>query len=486
MAALPAAAAGKQKNKAGVKVLPGEGRMAGEAERSFDLVVIGSGSAAMTIAERCRAGGWSVAVVDSRPFGGTCALRGCDPKKVLIAGAEAIDWNRRFGALGIVAPASVLDWPALMRFKRSFTDPVPGSREKSLRDAGIAAWHGRARFTGPETLEVRGADGKSNVLSAAHIAIAAGAMPARLGIPGEELLIHSDQFLELDTLPRRLVFVGGGYISFELAHLAVRAGAEATILHRDQRPLAPFDPDLVSRLIAKTESVGIRVMLDSPVTAIAATAAGVEVRSGAAAYAADAAVHGAGRVAEIEDLGLAAAGVDWSPRGVKVNEFLQSPARPAVYAAGDAAATDGAPLTPVAGYEGGIAAENLLFGNRRTADYAGLASVAFTLPPLAAAGLSEAAARRRGLRFHVYQGDTGEWYSSRRIAEPYSGFKVLVEEGSKKILGAHLLAPEAGETINYFALAIRRGLTTRDLQDVLFAYPTVAGEIRYMLGPEGA
>lgn len=460
--------------------------MAEDAGRGFDLVVIGSGSAAMTIAQRCRAGGWSVAVVDSRPFGGTCALRGCDPKKVLIAGAEAMDWNRRFGALGIVAPPSRLDWPALMRFKRSFTGPVPASREKGLRDAGIAAWHGRARFTGPETLQVRGADGEAAVLTARHFAIAAGAVPARLGIPGEELLIHSDQFLELDMLPRRLVFVGGGYISFELAHLAVRAGAEATILHRDRRPLAPFDPDLVSRLVAKSESVGIRVILDSPVTAVVATGSGLEVRSGAAAYAADAAVHGAGRVAEIEDLGLAAGGVAWSRRGVTVNEFLQSPTHPAVYAAGDAAATDGAPLTPVAGYEGGIAAENLLFGNRRTANYAGLASVAFTLPPLAAAGLSEAEARRRGLRFHAYQGDTGEWYSSRRIAEPYAGFKVLVEEGSQKILGAHLLAPGASETINYFALAIRRGLTTRELRDVLFAYPTEAGDIRYMLGPDEA
>ena len=456
--------------------------MSSAAERPFDLVVIGSGSAAMTIAERCRSAGWTVAVVDSRPFGGTCALRGCDPKKVLVAGAEAMDWSRRFAALGVVAPATRLDWPALQRYKRTFTDPVPASREDRLRRAGIAAYHGRARFTRPDAIAIHDSGGQpTELLAARHFAVAAGATPARLGIPGEELLTHSDQFLEMEALPRRIIFVGGGYISFELAHIAARAGAEAAILHRDHRPLAGFDPDLVGVLIAKSESLGIRVILDSPVTAIEAGPAGLAVHAGESSFPADLAVHGAGRVADIEDLGLAAADIQWTPRGVTVNQFLQSHSNPAVYAAGDAAATAGAPLTPVAGYEGGIAAENLLHGNRRAAHYAGLASAVFTLPPLAAAGLGEAEARRHGLRFRVHREDTAQWYSSRRVAEPYSAFKLLIEDGTDKLLGAHLLAPDAAETINYFALAIRLGLAAGDLRDQLFAYPTQAGDIRYML-----
>lgn len=448
----------------------------------LDLVVIGTGSAAMTIAEHCRAAGWGVAIVDSRPFGGTCALRGCDPKKVLVAGAEAVDWHRRFQALGIVAPEAHLDWAALMRFKRTFTDPVPASRADQLHRLGIAAYHGRARFTAPATVEIRGGGGQlAATLAARHFAVAAGAMPARLGIRGEELLTHSDQFLNLDSLPRRIAFVGGGYISFELAHIAARAGAAVTILHRDERPLAQFDPDLVRRLVAKSEALGIQIVLDAPVIAVEAAAGALILHTRERSFPADLAVHGAGRVAEIEDLGLDAAGVAWSARGVEINEYLQSTTHPAFYAAGDAAATAGAPLTPVAGYQGRLAAENLLGGNHLTANYAGLASVVFTLPPLAAAGLTEEQARAKGLHCRVHQEDTAQWYSSRRANEACAGFKVLIEEHSERILGAHLLGPEAAETINFFSLAIRRGLTVRDLQDNLFAYPTHAGDVRYML-----
>ncbi len=445
----------------------------------FDLIVIGSGSAAMTVATRCRAAGWQVAMADSRPFGGTCALRGCEPKKVLVAAAEAVDSGRRLEGKG-VAGKPLISWPELMRFKRTFTTPVPQGREEQLRQAGIAAFHGRARFTDAHTLQIG-----DETAEARRVVIAAGAAPARLNIPGEEHLIDSEQFLELNALPRRIVFVGGGYISFEFAHIAARAGAAVTILHLDSRPLAAFDPDLVGALVRRTRALGVQVELDSPVRAIERTAEGLAVHAGPAAapraFAADLVVHGAGRVAEIEDMGLDAAGVAWERRGVRVNEYLQSVTNPNVYAAGDAAATAGAPLTPVAGYEGQIAAANLLEGNHRTADYAGMASVAFTIPPLAAVGLREEAAREQGLRFRVHAENTSGWYSSRRVGEEYSGFKVLIEEGSERILGAHLLGPHAEETINLFALAIRAGLRASDLKDELFSYPTNASDVRYML-----
>ncbi len=445
----------------------------------FDLIVVGSGSAAIAAATRCRAAGWQVAMADSRPFGGTCALRGCDPKKVLVAAAEAVESSRRLERKG-VAGKPLISWPELMRFKRTFTAPVPQAREEQLRKAGIAAFHGRVRFTGPHALQIG-----DEAAEAGRVVIAAGAKPARLNIPGEEHLTDSEQFLELNELPRRIVFVGGGYISFEFAHIAARAGAAATILHLDGRPLAAFDPDLVGTLVRRTRALGVQVELDSPVRAIERTAEGLTVHAGPAAapraFAADLVVHGAGRVAEIEDMGLDAAGVAWERRGVRVNEYLQSVTNPNVYAAGDAAATAGAPLTPVAGYEGQIAAANLLEGNHRTADYAGMASVAFTIPPLAAVGLREEAARQQGLRFRVQAENTGGWYSSRRVGEEYSGFKVLIEEGSERILGAHLLGPHAEETINLFALAIRAGLRASDLKDELFSYPTHASDVRYML-----
>src|SRR5712692_3483072 len=173
--------------------------------KSFDLVVIGTGSAALTVAYACREAGWQVAVIDSRPFGGTCALRGCDPKKVLVGVAEVIDWNARMKGKGIAAERIAIAWPELMRFKRTFTEPVPKAREASLTKAGVAAFHGRARFVGPKSVEV-----DDELLEARYVVIAAGARPASLKIPGENDVTTSDQFLELDALPRRIVFIGGG------------------------------------------------------------------------------------------------------------------------------------------------------------------------------------------------------------------------------------------------------------------------------------
>src|SRR5581483_153190 len=147
---------------------------------------------------------------------------------------------------------------------------------------------------------------------------------------------------------------------------------------------------------------------------------------------------------------------------------------PAVYAAGDSAASPGLPLTPVASLEGEVAAANMLEGNHRQPDYTGIPTVVYTIPPLAAVGLSESAAQAQRLRFRVHQEDTSDWYSTRRVAMPYAAFKVLIEEGSGHILGAHLLGPHADETINLFGLAMRKGLTAADLEEMPYAYPTSA------------
>lgn len=446
----------------------------------FDLVALGTGSAASVAASRCRAAGWQVAIVDPRPFGGTCALRGCDPKKVLVGAGEILDWARRMEGKGVVAPGARIDWPQLMRFKCTFTDPVPESREQSFAKAGIAAFHGRARFLGLNAVQVNG-----KVLEARHVVVATGRKPAELKIPGQELVITSDQFLELERLPRRLVFIGGGYISFEFAHLAARAGAQATILHRGPRPLALFDPFLVDLLVERTRELGIALELSARVSGVSGAPGKLAVRASTdgreRSFEADAVVHGAGRVPDLEDLELEKAGVEWDARGVKVNEYLQSVSNPSVYAAGDAAATAGPPLTPVAGYEGKIAAANLLGTNHLKADYAAVPSVVFTVPPLAAVGLREAQANQQGLRFRVNQQKTAGWYSSRRTGETCSGFKVLIEEKSERILGAHLLGAQAEETINLFALAMRAGLRAPDLKTLLAAYPTHASDVQYML-----
>ncbi|MGA8220769.1 MAG: NAD(P)/FAD-dependent oxidoreductase [Candidatus Acidiferrales bacterium] len=448
--------------------------------RKFDLVVIGTGSAASAVASRCRSAGWQVAIVDSRPFGGTCALRGCDPKKVLVGAAEAVDWARRMKGKGIQAEKLQIDWQELMRFKRSFTEPVPKNREEGFAKAGIVAFHGRARFVGPSSVQVN-----DDVLEGRYVVIAAGQKPADLSIPGTEHLTTSDQFLELDELPKRILFIGGGYIAFEFAHVAVRAGAQVTIEHRGSRPLPLFDPDLVDQIVKSSRELGVDVQLGTEVVGVEKSSGQLIVRASASSqkrtFEADMVVHAAGRVPEIDDLNLDGAGVERNKRGVTVNEFLQSVSNPAVYAAGDAAASGGPPLTPVASYDGIIVAANLLKGNHQKPNYLGIPTVVFTIPPVASVGLSEREAREQGLKFQVKKEMTSNWYSSRRVAEKYSGFKVLVEEGTDRILGAHLLGSEAEEVINLFGVAMRSGMRAADLKHMLFAYPTHGSDLPYML-----
>src|SRR5713101_1651873 len=230
---------------------------------TVDVIVIGTGSAAQAVAYKCREAGWSVAVIDSRPFGGTCQLRGCDPKKVLVGVSELVDWSHRMQGKGVSAPGLSLNWPDLMRFKRTFTDPVPEQNEQSFKQAGIAMRHGRAHFVDRTSLQIG-----DDTLVGRHVVIATGAQHASLGIPGEEHLTTSTQFLELDELPHRIVFVGGGYIAFEFAHITARAGAQVQVLHRGSRPLEKFDPDLVTLLVQATRELGVEVHVKRAVTAI--------------------------------------------------------------------------------------------------------------------------------------------------------------------------------------------------------------------------
>jgi glutathione reductase (NADPH) len=444
-------------------------------DKRYDLVVIGTGVASKA-ASRCRAAGWTVAIVDSRPFGGTCALRGCIPKKILVTAAEAVHAARALGDKGVSADGVAVDWPARMRVKRAVTDPIPGSTEQGYAKAGIEAFHGRAKFVGPTTVAVG-----DDRLTGNRVLIAAGATPRPLGVPGAEHVLTSDRFMELDALPPRIVFIGGGFVSFEFAHVVARAGARATIVHRGARPLEAFDPDLVDQLVARTRALGIAVELGAHVTAVERTAAGFAVTTeDGRRLEADLVVHGAGRVPDVADLALDVASVATVKRGVRVNEHLQSVSNGAVYAAGDAAAS-GPPLTMVAEHQSDVVSTNLLEGNRRTVDYRGLASAVFTIPPLASVGLAERAAREQGLKIRVHREDTSGWLSSQRVGETASGSKVLIEEGSDRIVGAHLFGPRADEVINVFALAVRLGARADDLRHVLYAYPTVASDIPHMV-----
>lgn len=447
--------------------------------RPYDLIVIGTGTAAMTAAMHVRAAGWRVAVIDYRPFGGTCALRGCDPKKMLIGGAEALDHARRMQGNGVTGDVHI-DWKQLMAFKRTFTDPVPEKMAQRYQDKDVDTFHGKARFLSEKTLQVA----EASVLEGKHFLIASGAEPVRLNIPGEEHLIDSEGFLTLNTLPKRIALVGGGFIAAEFSHVAARAGAQVTVLQHGQHMLTAFDPDLVGWLMDSFEALGIDVQTGASVVRIDKTTTGYQVHSTLEGTESmvelDAVVHAAGRAPDFDALDLPAAGVATDQGRLRLNEFLQSATNPRVYAAGDAA-QKGSPLTPVASHDAKVVAANLLEGNHHKANYKVVPSVAFTIPPIAAVGLSEATAREQGIKLRVQTARTPTWFTARQQAEPVYGHKVLIDDETDLIIGAHLVGPHVDEVINIFALAIRHGLRADDLQSTMFAYPTGASDVGSML-----
>jgi glutathione reductase (NADPH) len=450
----------------------------------LDLVVIGSGNAARAAAFTCQEAGWSVAMVESGPWGGTCPLRGCDPKRVLASQAALAAWQRRMEGKGM-RPArqkteALMDWPALVQFKRTFTGPMSEQIREALDQAGIQRIAGRARFVDRHQLAV-----EQRRIHAEHVLVATGARPRPLDLPGREWVDTSDHFLEYEHLPRRLLFVGGGYVSFELAHVAARAGAAVTVLEAGTQPLRGFDPDLVDQAVDAAAEAGITLQLQASVKELSRDAHGIRVEvetpDGIQEHRCDRVVHGAGRVPDLEDLDLPAAGVEAGPDGVAVDEFLQSTSHPAVYAAGDAAASGGYPLSPVATQEGKVVAANLLQGNHRRPDRRGTPTTVFAVPPLARVGLLEDEARAADLDFEVHHEQTGSWYFPRVMGQPHSAHKVIVERGSGRILGAHLLGPHAAEVINVFALAIRAEVTAKELKTLPWAYPTATSNLPSML-----
>jgi glutathione reductase (NADPH) len=446
----------------------------------YDLFVIGAGMAGTTTANKCATRGWRVGIVDALPYGGTCALRGCDPKKILRRGAEVIDAARLMGDKGITGNGVSIDWSALMRHKRGFTDAVPQGMEDELTGNGVTTFHGRARFTGPNQLEIDGTEHRAK-----RFLIATGARPRTLSFPGHEHLIDSTDFLNLDALPQRIVFIGGGFISFEFAHIAARAGADCVIIDHGDRPLREFDPDLVELLVKRTEQTGIGVQLVTTVTGVIRTATGldvtVEVDGKTSTIGADLVVHGAGRVPDLDELNLDAANIASGPRGVTVTGDLQSTTNPAVYAAGDAADTPGKPLTPVAVFEGKVAASNMLTGTTTTPDYTAVPTTVFTIPELNRVGILEHEARGSGLDIDVRYNDTSGWYSNYRVGETTASAKIIIDRATDRILGAHLLGPGYAELINTFSLAIKLGLTSRQLKSMTATYPSIGSDLGSML-----
>jgi glutathione reductase (NADPH) len=437
----------------------------------YDVLIIGSGAAGQTVAAHCAKGGMTVAVVDRLPFGGTCVLRGCVPKKVLLAAAEAI------GHVGMLAGRGVegtvrIDWPALMRRKAEFTDGVPANTRGWMNDMGIATLSGTARFVSPDSVAIG-----DEMVTASAIVIATGARPIDLGIEGKDAALSSTDFLSLEQLPKRVAFIGGGYVSFEFSWLAHHAGSKVTIIHRSEQALKGFDPMLADKVMERYRRMGIEVLLNAPVERIDRVPGGLSIVTPSRAIEADAVVHGAGRTPNFDGLDLQAGGVEFSRRGVTVDSHLRSVSNPGVWSAGDAAAI-GAPLTPVAGAQGQVVAAGIL---GKPIDFMDLAtpSVVFSDPPLTRVGVDVEAAENDD-RLEVKSFDMDSWFTQKRVGNDTAGARLVLDRKTGAVKGAHLLGVDAGEVINIFALAMQFGITIEQLRAVTWSYPTLAYEINYL------
>jgi glutathione reductase (NADPH) len=452
--------------------------------KQYDLAVIGTGPAASTVAEKIAKQGKKVAIIEQREFGGTCALRGCNPKKVLTTAAELVARMGAFSGKYISAETSDNNWSGLIKFKSEFTDHIPKSSRKSYEEKGIDTFSGTARFLDSNTI----ACGQSEI-QCKKIFVGTGARPAPLKIPGGQHLITSDQFLEMSTLPKRMVFIGGGFIAMEFAHVAALFGCKATILQDQPHILDGFDPDLASQLMRWSIDRGIDIKTGARAKSIDGKQeefiVEFEQDNKTGHIQCDQVVHAAGRVPNIDDLNLEKANVDSNEKGIAVDLFMRSTTNPDVFAAGDCAASGRPKLTPVANEEARVVVNNLFLDEYSeqlaSPDASVIPSVAFTIPPIAAVGMSANEIDESNKQVEVHHQDTSDWNSNKKYGIQCAGHKILIDTDSNRILGAHLLGPGADETINLFALAIKFSLTASQLKSSLFVFPTFASDVRKML-----
>ncbi len=440
--------------------------------KKYDVIVVGSGTAGYNVADVCRQADLSVAMVERGTPGGVCALQGCQPKKFFVVQAELARLGQHLQGKGVVSPP-VLDWSATAAFKNEFTDAVPGNSESFYKKIGADLYRGTARFEGPGRMTV----GETE-LQADNIVLATGATPRQLTLPGAELGLNSNEFLAQTELPKSAIFVGGGYISFEFAHVAAAYGAEVTILEYGDRVLRQFDPELVDMAVAATEAAGIGVHTGQAPVELTRTEKGIRVRcENGKNYEAEAVYITAGRLASLGDLNLEALGLEADPRGLVVNKSMQVEGQAGLYAVGDCARTIA--LAPVADREALVAAGNIA-GTASEMDYGIVPSVCFTEPQLATVGLTAEQAEAKGMSVQVKSGKMTGWPNQRRLGAQAGQYKMVISEGGK-IVGAHILGHGAGDAINLFALAMKAGQPAAVFKEMMWAYPTLTSDTKYMV-----
>jgi glutathione reductase (NADPH) len=436
----------------------------------YDYFVIGGGSAGVRSSRIAAGHGARVGLAEEYRIGGTCVIRGCVPKKMLVYGAyfaEDLADARRFG--WTIDKAS-FDWPTLRDHVLADVDRLNRGYTQTLDSHGVAHVNARARFIDAHTLDVGG-----ERVTAKHILIATGARPELPDVPGIEHAITSNECFHLDALPESMLIVGSGYIANEFAGIFHEFGVEVTLMARGSTILKGWDHSLAERLLAISTAKGINFRLNCGIARIEADGAarcvtfadGRQARFGAVMFA-------IGRAPNTQGLGLEAAGVAVDARGaIKVDDDCRT-TQSHIFAAGDV--IDRVQLTPVAIREGHAVADHLFAGKPIALDYGCIPSAVFSHPPLASVGLAEGAARNRLGNIRVYSSDFRPMKHVLAGREERALMKLVVDSATDRIVGAHMIGPDAAEIMQTLAVAVKAGLTKAQLDQTVAIHPTMAEE----------
>ena len=443
----------------------------------FDFFVIGGGSGGVRASRVAASLGAKVGIAEGFRYGGTCVIRGCVPKKLLVQASHYAEDLEDAAGFGWTVPPASFDWPRLVAAKEQEITRLSGIYENLLKNSGVQIFQGHARFEDPHTLSVNG-----QRITARHILIATGGTPALPDIPGIEHAITSNEAFDLPTLPRRVLVVGGGYIAVEFAGIFNGLGSEVTLIHRGAQLLRGFDGAVAQHLHEEIARKGIRVLTETQAASLERQPDGtVAVQltgtlTGSEQF--DAVMYATGRTPQTEGLNLAAAGLSAAPgRGVKVDAFGQTVVSH-IYAVGDV--TEGIALTPVALAQGGAVARSLFGPQRQAAQLGHVASAVFSQPPIGTVGLGEEAALAQYGEIDVYESRFKPMRHTLSGRPEKTLMKLVVDTASQRVLGAHMVGPDAPEIVQGLALALNLSATKADFDATIGIHPTSAEEFMTM------
>jgi glutathione reductase (NADPH) len=444
----------------------------------FDLFTIGAGSGGVATSRRAGARGARVAVCEESRVGGTCVMRGCVPKKLLVYGTHLRDEIEDAKGFGWTVDGARHDWGALVAAKDRELDRLGGIYLRMLRDSNVTLIEGRGRLVDPHTVEVGG-----KRYTARHILIATGGSPSLpADVRGAELAITSNEALDLPALPRRVVVVGGGYIGVEFAGIFTRAGARVTMLIRGDTVLRGFDDDVRAALTSELKKRGVDVQSEVELQSIerVGDALSVMTKMGGV-HEADAVLCATGRAPNTRGLGLEEIGVELDARGAVVVDAYSRTRVEGVYAVGDC--TDRLALTPVAIAEGRALVETLFNNNPTAVDHENVASAVFGQPPVAAVGLTERAARDRFGAIDVYATSFRPMKHTLSGRDERTTMKLIVDRQSQRVVGCHMVGADAPEIMQGIAIAMKCGATKAQFDATIGIHPTAAEEFVLMRDP---